>query len=195
MILRSAAFGCAGFLLLTAPAHALVTVVGAGMAHDCFIAAKAGTDPRGGIAICNMALAEEMMSTRARAGTYVNRAVMKDALGQIDDAMADYNSGLSLDPGLGDGYVDRGAALIKLKRYDEAVADINKGIGLGQSYEHVGYYNRGVAEFFLGRITQSYYDFKKANEIAPEFIPAREQLKNFVVTRVRAPARPEEGAH
>jgi len=79
-----------------------------------------------------------------------------------------------------------GAALIKLKRYDEAMADIDKGIGLGQTYEHVGYYNRGVAEFFLGRITQSYYDFKKASEIAPEFTPAREQLKNFVVTRVPA---------
>ena len=38
MSLRSAAFGCAGLLLLSAPAHALVSVVGAGMAHDCFIA-------------------------------------------------------------------------------------------------------------------------------------------------------------
>ena len=186
MTRRGAVFGCAGLLLLTAPAHALVTVVGAGMAHDCFIAAKAGTDPRGGIAVCNSALAEELLSTRARAGTYVNRAVMKVALGQIDDALADYNSGLSLDPELGDGYVDRGAALIMLKRYDEALADIDKGIGLGQTYEHVGYYNRGVAEFFLGRIAQSYHDFKKASQIAPEFIPAREQLKNFVVTRVPA---------
>jgi tetratricopeptide (TPR) repeat protein len=193
MIRRSAVFGCAGLLLLTAPAHALVTVVGAGMAHDCFIAAKAGTDPRGGIAICNMALAEETLTTRARAGTYVNRAVMKVSLGQIDDAMADYDSGLSLDPELGDGYVDRGAALITLKRYEEAIADIDKGIGLGQTYEHVGYYNRGVAEFFLGRIAPAYYDFKKASEIAPEFTPAREQLKNFVVTRVRVPAG-QEGA-
>jgi len=190
---RSAVLGCAGLLLLSVPAHALVTVVGAGMAHDCFIAAKSGVNLRAGIAVCNMALAEEMLSARARAGTYINRAVMKSALGQTDDAMTDYNSGLSLDPELGDGYVDRGAALITLKRYDEAIADINKGIALGQSYEHVGYYNRGVAEFFLGQVTQSYYDFKKASEIAPDFGPASEQLKNFVVTRVRVPAG-QEGA-
>ena len=190
---HSAVLGCAGLLLLSVPAHALVTVVGAGMAHDCFIAAKSGVNLRAGIAVCNMALAEEMLSARARAGTYINRAVMKSALGQIDEAMADYNSGLSLDDELGDGYVDRGAALITLKRYDEAIADINKGIALGQSYEHVGYYNRGVAEFFLGRVTQSYYDFKKASEIAPDFRPASEQLKNFVVTRVRVPAG-QEGA-
>lgn len=190
MIGRSAVFSCAALLLLSAPAHALVTVVGAGMAHDCFVAAKAGTDPRGAIAICNLALAEETLSIRARAGTYVNRAVMKSALGRVDDALADYNSGLSLDPELGDGYVDRGAALITLKRYDEALVDINKGIGLGQSYEQVGYYNRGVAEFFLGRTTESYYDFKKALEIAPEFTQASDQLKNFVVTRKPAQTSP-----
>ncbi|MES2254518.1 MAG: tetratricopeptide repeat protein [Pseudomonadota bacterium] len=190
MIGRSAVVSCAALLLLSAPAHALVTVVGAGMAHDCFVAAKAGTDPRGAIAICSLALAEETLSIRARAGTYVNRAVMKSALGRVDDALADYNSGLSLDPELGDGYVDRGAALITLKRYDEALVDINKGIGLGQTYDQVGYYNRGVAEFFLGRTTESYYDFKKALEIAPEFTQASDQLKNFLVTRKPAQTSP-----
>jgi tetratricopeptide (TPR) repeat protein len=187
MTVRSAVLGCAAFLLLTAPAQALVTVVGAGMAHDCFMAAKAGSDPRGAIAVCDMALAEEALSPRMRAGTYVNRAVMKAALGRIDDAMADYNSGLKIDPALGDGYVDRGAALIVLKRYNEALIDINKGIALGQTYEHVGYYNRGVAQFYLGRITEAYLDFKKTLEIAPDFHPAAEQLKNFVVTRKMVP--------
>ncbi|MBN9555569.1 MAG: tetratricopeptide repeat protein [Alphaproteobacteria bacterium] len=183
-----AVLGCAGLLFLAAPAEAVVTVVGAGMAHDCFAAAKAGIDPRGAIAVCDMALAEETLGPHARAGTYINRAVMKSALGRIGDAMADYNSGLKIDPELGDGYVDRGAALIMLKRYDEAMADINKGIALGQTYDHVGYYNRGVAEFYLGRIAESYFDFRKALEIAPDFQPAHEQLKNFVVTRRTVPA-------
>ncbi len=180
---RGAICGCATLLLLSVPAHALVAVIGAGMAHDCFIAAKAGVYPRRGIAICDMALAEEALDRHARAGTYVNRAVMKMALGHVDDAMSDYNAGLALFPDLGDGYVDRGAALIAQKRYDQALTDINRGIGLGQTYEQVGYYNRAVAEFFLGRIAESYHDYKKALEIAPDFGPAREQLKNFVVTR------------
>ena len=63
------------------------------------------------------------------------------------------------------------------------MADINKGISLGQTYEQIGYYNRGVAEFYLGRIPESYHDFKKALEIAPDFTRASDQLKNFVVTR------------
>ena len=185
-MLRGAVAGCALLLTLPAPAWALVAVLGPGMAHDCFIMAKAGTNPRAAIATCDMALREEALDTRARAGTHINRGVMEVAVGRIDAAMSDYDTGLSLNPELGDGYVDRGAALIALKRYDDAIADINKGIALGQTYEQIGYYNRGVAEYFQGKITQSYYDFKKALEIAPDFAPANEQLKNFVVTRVPA---------
>jgi tetratricopeptide (TPR) repeat protein len=176
-------------MLMAAPAHALVTVVGDGLAHDCFLMAKAGNDPSRGIATCDEALTESALDAHARAGTYINRAVMKVALGRVDDAMRDYDEGITIMPNLGDGYVDRGAALIQLKRYDDAMADINKGIGLGLSYEHVGYYDRGVAEFYMGRIKESYYDYKKALEIEPDFQPAAEQLKIFVVTRV--PAKPE----
>jgi tetratricopeptide (TPR) repeat protein len=176
-------------MLMPAPAHALVTVVGDGLAHDCFLMAKAGNDPSRGIATCDEALSEAALDAHARAGTYINRAVMKVALSRVDDAMRDYDQGITIMPNLGDGYVDRGAALIQLKRYDEAMTDINKGIGLGLSYEHVGYYDRGVAEFYMGRIKESYYDYKKALEIEPDFQPAAEQLKIFVVTRV--PAKPE----
>ncbi len=178
--------GAALLFLLPAPGHAVVLVIGSGLAHDCFLIAKAANDPLRGIATCNEALSEEALDPQQRAGTFVNRAVMKMALGRVDDAMRDYDEGLAIMPSLGDGYVDRGAALISLKRYDEAMADINKGIGLGLSFEHVGYYDRGVAEFYMGRITESYYDYKKALEIAPDFTPAAEQLKNFVVTRVPA---------
>jgi len=174
----------AALLFVPARAHALVTVIGAGLAHDCFLIAKAGNDAARGIATCDEALAEGALDPGQRAGTYINRAVMKVALGHVDDAMRDYDEGIAIKPDLGDGYVDRGAALIIFKRYDDAMTDINKGIALGLSYEHVGYYNRAVAEFYLGRITESYYDYKKALEIAPDFAPAAQQLKNFVVTKV-----------
>jgi tetratricopeptide (TPR) repeat protein len=181
-----------GVALLFVPvrADALVTVIGNGLAHDCFLIAKAGNDAVKGIATCDEALAEAALDPGQRAGTYINRAVMKVALGHVDDAMHDYNDGLAIKPDLGDGYVDRGAALIIYKRYDDAMTDINRGIALGLSYEHVGYYDRAVAEFYLGRIADSYHDYKKALEIAPDFQPAAEQLKNFVVTT--GPAQPKQ---
>jgi tetratricopeptide (TPR) repeat protein len=182
----------AALLLIPAHAHALVQVVGSGLAHDCYLSAKAGNEPLVGIATCDEALREEALGPQQRAGTYINRGVIKAALNRIDDAMQDYNEGIRIKPELGDGYVDRGAALIRLQRYDEAMTDINKGMTLGLSFEHVGYYNRGVAEFYMGRIKESYYDYKKALEIAPDFAPAAAQLKNFVVTKVPATPKPPE---
>jgi tetratricopeptide (TPR) repeat protein len=175
-------------LLIPAHAHALVVVLGTGLARDCFLIAKAGNDPHAGIATCNEALLEAALDTHQRAGTYINRGVMEAALGRENDALRDYEQGITIMPELGDGYVDRGAALITFKRYDEAIADINKGMALGLSYEHLGYYDRGVAEFYLGRIKESYYDYKKALEIAPDFAPAAAQLKNFTVVKVPAQA-------
>jgi len=176
----------AALLLLPAHAHALVLVVGNALAHDCYLSAKAGNEALVGLTTCTEALREAALTPDQRAGTYINRGVIEAALSRIDDAMLDYDEGIRIKPELGDGYVDRGAALIHLKRYDEAMTDINKGMGLGLSFEHVGYYNRGVAEFYMGRIKESYYDYKKALEIAPDFAPATEQLKNFVVTKVPA---------
>ena len=100
--------------------------------------------------------------------------------------MEDYNSGLALRPDLGDAFIDRGAAYITLKRYDEAMLDINKGIGLGMTYPQFGYYNRGVAEEFQSKWKESYFDFKHALEIDPDFVMAKNQLKNFTVTTVAA---------
>jgi len=184
--MKAAAYLGAALLSIATPAHALVMVVGSGLAHDCYLIAKTGNDPVRGIATCDEALAEEALDAGQRAGTYINRGVMKVALGRFDDGMADYNEGIAIKPDLGDGYVDRGAALIRLKRYDEAMADINKGMELGLSYEYAGYYNRGVAEYYLGRIKESYFDDKKALELAPDFKPAADQLRNFTVTRVPA---------
>jgi Flp pilus assembly protein TadD len=37
-----------------------------------------------------------------RAGTYVNRGIMLDTLGQTDQAAEDYKAAIALDPALGD---------------------------------------------------------------------------------------------
>jgi tetratricopeptide (TPR) repeat protein len=166
-----------------------VAVVGEGLAHDCFLMAKAGNDPVAGIATCTEALQEQALDLHARAGTYINRGVMEVALGRTDEALGDYDRGIGVLPDMGDGYVDRGAVLIRLKRYDEAMGEINRGLGLGLSYEFAGYYNRAVAEFYLARYADSYHDYKKTLELEPDFKPAIEQLKNFVVTRVAGDAK------
>jgi tetratricopeptide (TPR) repeat protein len=178
--------GCT--LSLTVSAQAAVQVIGTGMAHDCFISAKSGVNPRSGLAICNSALDEESLSAENEAATYINRGVIEAALGQNENAMADYNHGIAMEPNLGDAYVDRGSGEIFMKNYDDAMTDINKGIGLGMSYPEIGYYDRGIAEELMGKYKEAYYDLKHALELEPNFTKAADELKYFKVVTVPKPS-------
>ena len=169
----------------TAQAQVVMTV-GAGLAYDCFVHAKTGTHAREGVGICNAALDREALNRKDRAGTFDNRGVILDMLGRTEEAAADFNMAISLDPSLGDPYVNLGAMLIKKGQHEEALAQINKGIDLGMAFSHIGYYDRAVAEQMLGRFKEAYYDYKKVLEIEPSFKMASERLKDFTVTRTPA---------
>jgi tetratricopeptide (TPR) repeat protein len=186
----SALLPAIALLGLCAPANALVMVIGNQLAHDCYEMAKAGTEPTEAIATCNSALENEALSPHDRAGTYVNRGAVKIALGRVDDAMNDYNTGIGILPSLADAYVDRAGAYIMQKKFDLAMSDVNHGIDLGPTYPFTGYYNRAVAEQLSGKITEAYFDYQKTLQLEPKFAPAAERLKDFMVTKAPAGAKP-----
>jgi tetratricopeptide (TPR) repeat protein len=161
----------------------VVMTVGSGLAHDCFVHAKTGNQQRDGVVICNQALDRDVLTKKDRAGTFDNRGVILDLLGRTEEAAADFNMAIALDPTLGDPYVNLGAMLIKKGQHEEALAQINKGIDLGMAFAHIGYYDRAVAEQMLGRFKEAYYDYKKVLEIEPNFKMASERLKDFTVKR------------
>jgi tetratricopeptide (TPR) repeat protein len=177
----------AGFLAAATAAQAqTVVTVGTGLAHDCFMHAKVGTQLRDGVTLCSAALKQDILSRRDRAGTFDNRGVMLDQLGETEKAAEDFNAAIALYPDLGDPYVNLGAMLIKKGQHEAALVQINKGMDLGMGFPHIGYYDRAVAEQMLGRYKEAYYDYKKCLELEPNFAMAGERLKDFVVTRVPA---------
>jgi len=163
-----------------------VISVGTGQAHQCFIYAKSGTNLLQGVVTCTGALDRDVLSKKDRAGTFDNRGVVLDLLGRTQQAADDFNMAITLDPTLGDPYVNLGAMLIKKAQYEEALVQINKGIDMGMAFPHIGYYDRAVAEQMLGRYKEAYYDYKKVLELEPNFAMASERLKDFTVTRVPA---------
>ena len=172
-----------GVLLAFSPAGAqTVVTLGKGYAHDCYVYAKAGTDPYDGIEVCDQALKEEVLLTKDRAATFDNRGVMLDQVGKTDKAAADFHMAIALKEDLGDPHVNLGSMLIKERRYPEALDEINKGIALGMSFPHIGYYDRAIAEELTGSYAESYHDFKKVLELEPGYGPATERLKDFIVT-------------
>jgi len=177
-----------GAVLATAGAATAQVIVsqGIGLSHDCYIYAKLGKDTRSGIDVCNEAIKREALGRKDLAATYDNRGIMLDMRGRTDDAASDFNMAISLDPKLGDPYVNLGSMLIKKRQYAESLEHINKGLDLGMSFPHIGYYDRAIAEQMMGRYKEAYYDYKKVLEIEPNYTQAAERLKDFTVTTVPA---------
>ena len=187
LLLGAALLAAAALAPKAAHAQTIVSL-GKGLAHDCFIYAKAGVDPYDGVEVCNQSIDHEPLTIKDRAAPVDNRGVMLDQLGRLEKAAADFQQSMALDPKLGDPHINLGSVMIKQKRYDEALESINKGIALGVSFPHIGYYDRAVAYQLLGRFKEAYYDYKKTLELEPNFTQASERLKDFIVTRVPAKA-------
>ncbi|HEY4078834.1 MAG TPA: hypothetical protein VGM26_18040 [Rhizomicrobium sp.] len=178
----------AAALLASAPAHA-VSVMSAGqsVSQDCSIAAAKSASPmsdrelKKGFTACNVALKGDL-SQVGRAGTLVNRGLLQAAAGNNDAAIADFDASLNRNPGLAAGYMNRGTALLRVQRYTEARADFDRAISLGISDAHVAYFNRGEAQEALGNTLAAYRDYRHAQELAPDFQPAKLELTRFQVT-------------
>jgi tetratricopeptide (TPR) repeat protein len=175
--------GSAAACLAATAASAAVTVLGNGAAHSCYEFAELGGNPTDGISTCTFALDQTALSVKDRAATLVNRGILRSRKDESEDALADYDRGISLNPALGEAYVDRGAVFIVLKRYDDALSDLDKGISLGANRLQIAYYDRAIVDEALGNIRAAYEDYKKAAEIQPDFTLATEQLSRFRVVR------------
>jgi len=187
-------FAPLAFLLLTGTAQAQVAVsAGNDLAHYCYSAALASVYSKmaaaDGIGNCNAAL-EGALSAKDRAATLDNRGILFEAQKKYSDAWADFNRSIKLNEKLGDAWINRGVVRIRLNQPEEALIDIQKGMALGPAMLQIGYYDLGVAEEALGRFTDAYNDFKRSLAVDPEFLPASNELKNFVVARTPAGSQP-----
>jgi tetratricopeptide (TPR) repeat protein len=178
-------FGVVGVAALAwAPqADGAVTVFGSGMAHECSVAALSGETDYRFEDICTQALDSELLNLRDRAGTYVNRGVLKLRRKEYSSAQFDFNRAIQTKPDLGEAYVNRGAAAVGQHRYREGLDDLNKAIELGIDEPEKAYYNRALAYEGLDDMKAAYFDYQKAIELKPEWDMPRRELLRFTVER------------
>lgn len=173
----------AGLLAATGASAQAVTVLGGGMAKQCSDAALSGESDLRFEEVCTTALAVEMLDLKDRAGTYVNRGVLKLRRKEFASAQFDFNRAVELKPDLGEAYVNRGAALVGARRYAEGLADINKALELGVQEPEKAYYNRALAYEGLDNMKAAYFDYQKAIELKPDWEMPRQELARFTVER------------
>ena len=160
-----------------------ITIMGDSKAAHCSRAALWGRADDKSLALCDTALQEEPMDQLRRASTFVNRGIIHMRRQEWDLAHADFNDALARKPGLGEGWVNRGALMIGTKRFAEGLADTNKGLELGIEEPEKAFYNRAIAYEGLGDPKSAYYDYQQALAINPEWDLPKNELKRFTVTR------------
>ena len=170
-------------LAIGAQARAAVTVIGGGLAEACSRAAVSGKADVRFEEICSESLDKEMLNSRDRAGTLVNRGVLKMRRMNWTSATKDFNDAVKIKPDMGEAYVNRGAVSIGQHRYADSLPDLNKGLQLGVEEPAKVYFNRALAYEGLEDPKSAYFDYQKAVELSPDWAAPKNELVRFHVQR------------
>jgi tetratricopeptide (TPR) repeat protein len=168
-------------------AQAAVTVFGSDSATQCSRAAIAGKSDLTSENFCTRALNEDTLDGQDRAGTFVNRGVIKLRRAHYEDSHADFDAALALEPNLAEAFVNRGAMWVGEKRYQEGLADLNRALALNVRQPEKAYYDRALAYEGLDDEKSAYFDYRKALEIKPDWVLPQHELLRFHVTQVGTP--------
>jgi tetratricopeptide (TPR) repeat protein len=168
---------------LAAPAFAGITVLGNTDARLCFEAAESTSLPgTGELRRCDDALTRDTLTGYETVATHVNRGILRLRRGQVDDAIADFDRAIALDPEQPESYINKGAALIRRNNPAEAVNLFTVALERNTRRPAVAHYGRAVAQEELGNVAAAYRDFRRASELDPNWREPRIELTRFRVT-------------
>jgi tetratricopeptide (TPR) repeat protein len=165
-----------------APAAAGVLVIGNSDARLCYEAADSQLVAQlRDIRRCDEALLRENLSRYERVATHVNRGILRLRRGQIDEAIADFDQAIALDPEQPEAYLNKGSALIRRHNPQEALTLFTVALDRGTSRPAIAHYGRAVANEALGNLAAAYRDYRRASELDPDWAEPRNELARFRV--------------
>ena len=176
MFLATAVLACA------APAAAAVTVIGNSSARLCYEAAEADFERSKAIDYCDKALREEALSQYEIVATHVNRGILRFRKGAVNDALADFDQAIRLDPQQPEAYLNKGVALLRSPNgADDALPLFTLALENRTRKPALAYFGRGAAHEELGNVRDAYFDYKRASEADPEWAQPAQELARFSV--------------
>lgn len=161
--------------------HAAVTVLGNELAENCSIAALSGRSDKSAIETCTAALEDGGLKGQQRAGTYVNRGIIKLRRRHYDAAREDFAVAMKLAPNLGEAFINNGASYVAERDFATGVKYINRGLELSPKEPEKAYFNRALAYEGLGMYKNAYYDYRRAIELKPGWLAPRLHLQRYSV--------------
>lgn len=98
-----------------------------------------------------------------------SRGMAQETLENFEQAKADYNKAIEINPEYGNAYNNRGNIKAKQADYKGAIQDYNRAIELNSQFVEA-YCNRGIAKENLGNHSEALEDFDRAIELNSEYI-------------------------
>jgi tetratricopeptide (TPR) repeat protein len=181
--MRSNFLFAAAALLVATPAVGAVTVLGNSAARSCYLAAEArGAPSLDSLRFCDDALSLEGLNEEERVATFVNRGILKARLGNLDQAISDYDAALSRDPDEPEAYLNKGFALLHLSDSGEQAKPLfDAALAKKTRRPEFAYYGRGVANEMAGQVRAAYRDYRQASRIDPKWSQPKAELARFKV--------------
>ncbi len=125
---------------------------------------------------CDEALQNGTLTTRVKTATYVNRGIILNREGRLDEALADFDRALEKDAELAEAFLNRGNTYFLMRQYDDAIADYETSLRHGLGKSHIAWYNIGLAYEAKRDEVKAKEAYNAALEINPDFGPAQKKL-------------------
>ena len=122
------------------------------------------------VAACTAVLQTGLGTAAERSVALANRGSAYNGQHMLDEAMADANRAIELDPGNAFGYWVRAHVLRGLRQFDRAIADFDQYLRLVPG-SAVGFYWRGNSYLDQGKAERSLADYDEATRIEPGYWP------------------------
>jgi tetratricopeptide (TPR) repeat protein len=182
-LFTAAVAGLAGVTAMS-PADAGTFSTGNSVARDCWQAAEARDFDRIALYHCNLALAEEGLDAQNRAATHVNRGILYMRGRNYVSAERDFRRAMALDQSNPEAYLNMAISHLRQNEPDPSVMPmIEKALELNTKEQALAYYSRAMVHERVGNIRAAYADYKRAQELAPDWDDPAEDLKRFAVVR------------
>lgn len=114
------------------------------------------------------ALSKPNIKPKTKAEVLINRGGALASLGRLEEALADLNKGIEIDPSNKNGYLNRSLTHFHLQRYEETLKDYTEYLRLDPYAPNI-WYERGMLRRSLNRLDEAIADLNQCLKLDPKF--------------------------
>lgn len=146
-------------------------LAGCAIKPDYWVALCDEAGSKWGVSTCTNALKAGDLTPYQRAAILSDRGYYLVGEHRFDEAIADYDRSIELNPNMGGTYNRRGFAYRAKKDWEAALKDLDRAVEMLPDFAEARY-SRGRVHFEIGDVDAAMADYDKAIELNPKYVEA-----------------------